>query len=183
MPESDVQRDEENRQIKRQTFIKNVNHTPISLIFPNNSFRRHFLLTAKKGTATTKMDNRATKRIMISGPGRGSFTSTEDKEKIKLWRKRYTDGSDSNTVINLEIIDFDTALTTIATAAVNAHIGIGTSRDVTIQFQKACVCTVNAAITATPSVTLTHQPEQQSIKITIKRTTATAFELGHTVAV
>lgn len=183
MPESDVQRDTENHQLKKQTFIKNVSNTPISLIFPNNSFRRHFLLTAKKGTATSKMENRATKRIMISGPGRGSFTSTEDKEKIKLWKKRYTDGSNSNTVINLEIIDFDTALTTIATAAVTANIGIGSSSNVTVQFPKACVCTVNATITSTPSVTLAHQPEQQSIKITIKRATATSFELGHAVAV
>lgn len=102
-------------------------------------------------SADEKLERRLMHRIDKGGnkawnPYQGGQSGAKLKQGALLRSEKFgSEGKDTNTVIDLSLIDLDTALVTMANALVAANLPMGEDKHLKIDFGKACVRTAKAS--------------------------------------
>jgi len=178
--------------------IKSLPGGTVYLKFPNNSFRRHFLLPSdqskknpdKPPTAPEeKLKHKVEKRHVLSlnAGGRQAFGHGGNASRQALV-ERYTRGAQKHTIIDCNVTDLNTVLTTIAATFVDvenqAKEGTGWTgqQSVSITFKQACVKNLTASGQTPSEFKVTPETPINVVTISATRLNDRTFSIEHVTA-
>jgi hypothetical protein len=119
----------------------------IVLKFPRNSFRKHFALASKSGTAQDKkIEHKSINRFMAGVPGKPLLKTENNRHQRTRngFLKLYDNGfNENNTVIDLSVIGIDSVLTEICKEIISFEKEkaptINSRHNIDLNFSMACV--------------------------------------------